>query len=337
MLRIQNHQLVGEGVTFRQTPNVGGALSPRFVVLHYTAGRSLESAVESLCTRKPKDNTSAHIVLGRDGRIVQLAPFNAVTWHAGQSQWAGINGLNQHAIGIEMDNAGPMHREGERIVSWFGKVYPEDDVVQAAHPHGGPTRPWHAYTEVQIARALELCELLVAHYGLSDVLGHEDIARGRKTDPGPAFPLASVRARALGRDADAPARLQVTASTLNIRSGPGAQYAPLAPPLKKGTELQPIEAQDRWSMVAVVGETDLEGWVSNDFISPVPASRSAAPGQVLSRRERSTAPETPVQARAVAAKKVARKTADIPSAPRTTAAKKPTAKSAKPRRIARPR
>lgn len=356
MLRIQNHRLVGDGVTFRQTPNTGGSLLPRYVVLHYTAGRSLAGAVESLCTRKAKDNTSAHIVLGRDGRIVQLAPFNVVTWHAGQSQWNGLNGLNHHAIGIEMDNAGPMHREGDRIVSWFGKAYPEDEVVLAAHPHGGPTRPWHAYPELQIARALELCELLVAHYGLADVLGHEDIARGRKTDPGPAFPLASVRARALGRDADAPIRLLVTASTLNIRGGPGAQYAPLAPPLKKGTELQLIEAQDRWSQVAVVGETDLEGWVSNDFISRVPASRRGAPCAVLSRRERSVAPVAPSRAKAAAqqtAGKAARKAAASPSAARKTTAaaaataaakaaakttaKKPAASKPAARKAARPR
>jgi len=305
MLRIQNHRLVGDDVGFKQTPNVGGALSPRFVVLHYTAGRSLDSSVQSLCTQKPQGNASAHIVLGRDGRIVQLAPFNVVTWHAGVSQWNGLNGLNHHAIGIEMDNAGLLHHEGERFVSWFGKDYPANEVLVAAHRHVGDPQPWHAYTEVQIARALELCELLVAHYGLDDVLGHEDIARGRKTDPGPAFPLAAVRSRALGRGADVQPRLLVTASKLNIRSGPGADFPPVAPALKRGAELLLIEAQDRWSRVAVVGETDLEGWVSNDFIGPVPARRSAAPQDVLSRSERSAAP---ARKRATAKTGTARKT-----------------------------
>lgn len=290
MLRIQNHRLVGDNVSFKPTPNVGGALAPRFVVLHYTAGRSLDSSVQSLCTQKPQGNASAHIVLGRDGRIVQLAPFNVVTWHAGVSQWNGLNGLNHHAIGIEMDNAGLLHREGERFVAWFGKDYPASEVLVAAHRHGGGPQPWHAYTEVQIARALELCELLVAQYGLEDVLGHEDIARGRKTDPGPAFPLAAVRARALGRGTDVQTRLLVTASKLNIRSGPGADFPPVAPALKRGAELLLIEPQDRWSLVAVVGETDLEGWVSNDFVGPVPARRSAAPGPVLSRSQRSVVP-----------------------------------------------
>jgi N-acetylmuramoyl-L-alanine amidase len=318
MLSIQNHRLTGPKVRFQQTPNVGGGLRPSYVVLHYTAGRDVDSSVRSLSTRKPQGNASAHIVLGRDGTIVQLAPFNVVTWHAGVSQWNGVNGLNNHAIGIEMDNAGLLHREGERFVSWFGKTYPADDVLLAAHRHGGGVQPWHAYAEAQIARALELCELLVAHYGLRDVLGHEDIARGRKVDPGPAFPLAAVRARALGRGADVQQRLVVTASSLNIRSGPGAEFDKVAPALKKGAELVLLEPQDRWSHVAVVGVTDLEGWISNDFVAPLPASRSA-PGGVLSRAQRSTAP---VRSRAAAPAKTTRSKTRVATPEKAPAAKK---------------
>ncbi len=309
MLGIQNHRLTGPDVSFRATPNVGGVMRPQFVVLHYTAGRTLESSVESLCTKKPQGNASAHIVLGRDGRIMQLAPFNTVTWHAGVSQWNGINGLNHHAIGIEMDNAGLLHREGERCVSWFGKTYPDNEVVMAEHRHGGGMRPWHHFTEVQIDRALQLCEVLVAHYGLKDVLGHEDIARGRKVDPGPAFPLGAVRARALGRGADVSIRLVVNAASLNIRSGPSAEFPKVAPALKRGAELVLLEPQDRWSRVAVVGATDLEGWVCNDFVLRQPATRSRA--GVLSRTERAmpVAVKASARKRAAPAKKTAAKTA----------------------------
>ena len=287
MLKLKDHRLSGAGVSQQPTPNTGGALRPRFLILHYTAGRDLESSVRSLNTRKPQGNASAHVVIGRDGRIVQLAPFSVQTWHAGVSQWNGINGLNAHAIGIELDNAGRLHQEGDRFVAWFGKAYPPREVVQAAHRHGGGPQPWHAYSEVQIARTLELCELLVAQYGLQDVLGHEDVARGRKTDPGPAFPLTAVRARALGRGMDADPRWVVTASRLNIRSGPAASFDMLGPALPKGTELIRREAQDRWSQVEVVGGTDREGWVSNDFISPAPRPRSAGE-TVLPRSQRST-------------------------------------------------
>lgn len=302
MLKIENHRLSGPGVSQQPTPNTGGVLKPRFVVLHYTAGRDTDSAVRSLCTRKPQGNASAHIVLGRDGRIVQLAPFNVVTWHAGVSNWAGLNGLNPCAIGIEMDNAGLLHREGDRCVAWFGKPYPDSEVLVAEHRHGGGVRPWHAYSEAQIARALELCEALAAHYGIEDILGHEDIARGRKVDPGPAFPLNAVRSRALGRGADVLPRLVVDAASLNIRGGPGAEHPKVAPALKRGTELILLEAQDRWSRVAVVGVTDLEGWVCNDFVA-----RQAVPRSGLTALHRSQRQAPASTARPRTAARAARK------------------------------
>lgn len=270
-LRIESHRLIGEQVSHRETPNRGGALAARYLVMHYTAGRSLESSVETLCTRKPQGNASAHVVLGRDGRIVQLAPFDVVTWHAGVSQWAGLVGLNAYSIGIEMDNAGLLRQVGKQYQSWFGAVYPDNEVTLAAHQPGGSVLPWHAYTEIQIERAVELAELLVAEYGLRDVIGHEDIAPGRKTDPGPAFPLAAVRSRALGREHDAPPRYVVTASSLNIRKGPDAGSERVAAALKKGTEVLLLEARDRWSLVAVANNRDREGWVCNAFIAPADA------------------------------------------------------------------
>lgn len=276
MLHIEDHRLVGDGVSRRDTPNVGGPLQPLFLVLHYTAGSSLESAVQSLCTRKPSGNASAHLVLGRDGHVVQLAPFNVVTWHAGISQWQGYRGLNQCAIGLEMDNAGVLDDIGGRYHTWFRSEVPAADVQHAAQASGGPVRAWHAYTRVQIERALAIAELLASHYGLADVLGHSDIAPGRKIDPGPAFPLAHVRARVLGREDDSLPHYVVTASALNIRTGPDVSYAPAGPALKKGTELLLLQAGSRWSQVEVAGPVDLSGWVNNQFILPagVPARRA---------------------------------------------------------------
>lgn len=295
MLAIENHRLVGDRVTYRVTPNVGGALNARYVVFHYTAGSSAESSVTSLCTRKPSGNASAHLVLARDGSIVQLAPFNVVTWHAGVSQWNGLVGMNNWSIGIEMDNAGSMRQIGNKFVAWFGRAYPDREVMLAEHKHGGGVRPWHAYTEEQIGRALELAELLVAHYRLEDVLGHEDIARGRKQDPGPAFPLSAIRARVLGREEDAPERYVVTASALNIRKGPDATFDTVAPPLKKGTVVAMLEAADRWSKVEVEGQTDVEGWVSNAYI--VKASEATRKrGRSAERRSAVTQPRVATRA-----------------------------------------
>jgi len=295
MLRIEDHRLVGEGVTFRATPNHAGPLRPRYLVFHYTAGRSCASSVESLCTRKPRDNASAHVVVGSDGRIVQLAPFNVITWHAGVSHWDGRIGLNSWSIGVEMDNAGRMERVGEKFVAWFGKEYSASEVMLAEHKHGGGIRPWHVYPQAQLARANQLAELLVHHYALDDVLGHEDIARGRKQDPGPAFPLADIAKRALRRTGDSqatPARFLVNVDSLNIRKGPSASFDIVAPPLVEGVIVQLVQQGQRWSKVEVEGPPRIEGWVNNTFITPM-----VDVGQ-LQQTTRSRAPQTRARRRA---------------------------------------
>ncbi len=263
-MRVRDHVLDGEGVAQRSTPNRGGEISPRYLVFHYTAGRSAESAVAWLCD--PAARASAHLVVARDGGVVQLAPFNVMTWHAGQSHWRGLSGLNAHSIGVEMDNAGRLIQVGAAYRAWFQAEYPAGQVIRARHKNGGEEAHWHAYTEVQIGRALELARLLVQAYRLEDVLGHEDISPGRKVDPGPAFPLENIRSAVLGRAAEGDEVFRVTAEALNIRQGPGIEFPPAAAPLPRGARLRLLEGRDRWSRVEVEGPADLEGWVSNRFI-----------------------------------------------------------------------
>ncbi|MGE3154238.1 MAG: N-acetylmuramoyl-L-alanine amidase [Nitrospiraceae bacterium] len=266
-LTCRDHRLVGPNIAFRDTPNRGGIITPRYLIFHYTAGRSAKDSCDWLCN--PAAQASAHLVVGRDGAITQLAPFNIKTWHAGISHWEGLTGLNEYAIGIEMDNPGRLTKQGDKLTAWFGTTYPSSQAVQAKHKLEPELSWWHTYTEQQIETALDLASLLVKAYGLSDVLGHEDIAPERKRDPGPAFPLESIRSRALGRKVEADERCRVTADSLNIRKGPGTEYEPSAPALRKGTVLLVLEKGARWTKVEVDGQGDLEGWVSNKYIEPV--------------------------------------------------------------------
>lgn len=86
-------------------------------------------------------------------------------------------------------------------------------------------------------------------------------------DPGPAFPMNSIRSYVLGRTDDQPETYRVNATSLNIRSGPGIEYEKVAPPIKNGTEVILLETGDRWSRVEVPGDVDIEGWVSNQYLS----------------------------------------------------------------------
>lgn len=266
-LSIKGSRLVGPGVSFVETPNKGGDLSPRYLVFHYTAGKSAANSIGWLTN--PESQASAHLVVARNGRITQLAPFNVKAWHAGISHWDGLSRLNSYSIGIEMDNAGPLKKVGDKYQAWFGTLYREDQVVYGKHKLDDQPSWWHAYTEVQIRKALELARLLVRHYGLKDVVGHEDIAPDRKRDPGPAFPMEHIRAMVLGREEEERERYEVTASALNIRSGSGVEFPPVADPLTKGTIVALLEKRDRWSKVELLENGDVEGWVRNQFLKKV--------------------------------------------------------------------
>lgn len=201
-MKIEQHRLVQDGssfaVGFRESPNRGGALRPRFLIMHYTAGIGAGGAISWLCD--PQAKASAHFVIARaDGAVTQLVDGNRVAWHAGQSAWNGLQGLNQHSIGIELDNAGKLRREGGKWVNWAKRAVPDDEVVELTHKQETTPAGWHTYSAVQIESAIEVALALHAAYRFEDILGHEDIAPGRKSDPGPAFPLASFASRVLGR------------------------------------------------------------------------------------------------------------------------------------------
>ena len=103
---------------------------------------------------------SAHLLIERDGSVHQFVPFDQAAWHAGVSSWCGRAGCNDFSIGIELE----------------GSVSQQYEAAQYEVLH-----------EVLLA--------LLQHYpGLSigNIVGHSDVASGRKQDPGPFFKWAEV-------------------------------------------------------------------------------------------------------------------------------------------------
>jgi N-acetylmuramoyl-L-alanine amidase len=186
----RNHWL--EGV--EQQPLVaGGELFPRrLLLIHFTEGWA--DCVSVLKERK----LSVHFVIQRTGKIIQCVPCNKVAFHAGTSGWTDpktgkrYTNLNDEAIGIELENCGDLVRDTypSSVPDLGGKKIPR---VTAPHKHGGPVRDWEIFPAAQIAACEMLSKVLVARYTLDDVRGHEDVSKGRKTDPGPAFPLEALR------------------------------------------------------------------------------------------------------------------------------------------------
>lgn len=171
------------------------------LVYHYTASRS-PTGTRSWLTTADEHYVSAHFIVERDGDVWQLAPLTDRTFHAGgaTSKLFGAGGVNERTISIEVMNVGPLvERDGE----WFdlnGKRF-RGAMVCA----GGPPRyrftVWEAYAAPQIAALCNLTNALARVFPIltSDpgrLVGHEDVDPTRKTDPGPAFPWAIVRASA---------------------------------------------------------------------------------------------------------------------------------------------
>jgi len=175
---------------------LGGAVMSvrRFLVVHFTGGWMGESSISSMRSQ----GLSAHLVIDRDGSITQCRPFNKTCGHAGKSKWKDPNtgklytGLNACSIGIEMANCGDLVRATypSTMEEMAGKKIPR---VTAKHKHGGPVRDWEIYPTAQIDSLMSVAKIIVDRYNLDDLIGHEDISRGRKTDPGPAMPMGALR------------------------------------------------------------------------------------------------------------------------------------------------
>jgi N-acetylmuramoyl-L-alanine amidase len=201
-MEIKNNLLFKDNsqVEYIQSPNTNGQsrlIVPSYVIIHYTADSSMEGAIDWF--KNPVAEASAHLVIGRDGRIVQMVPFNQRAWHAGNSSWGNIVGLNSYSVGIELVNAGKLVKKQGNYVNWAGHVIPEDEVIQAIHKNETSPCFWHEYTQAQFDAAIEVSKALVSTYSILEILGHDDIAPGRKTDPGPAFPMSAFTSRVFGR------------------------------------------------------------------------------------------------------------------------------------------
>lgn len=200
-MKIINHVLSGdpeEKISFVKSPNQSSRITPIYLVIHFTAGANLSGAVSWF--QKTEAQASAHLVIDRDGTIVQMVPFNRCAWHAGKSKWGQLEGMNTYSIGIELVNAGKLRRNSKNEwLNWANKIIPEADVTIAKHKDETTEAGWHEYAERQLEVAIKVGSLLHKTYTFTDVLGHDDISPGRKVDPGPLFPMNSFRSMVLGR------------------------------------------------------------------------------------------------------------------------------------------
>lgn len=262
-----------DGVPFVKSPNHSGSITPKFIVMHYTAGYTAESAIATF--KNPSTDVSAHLVLGLDGDWTQMVPFNQKAWHAGPSQYGGFRNLNGHSIGIEIVNYGyikgtpsdPRDRNGRPLV----KERIKEGILWEKHSRvGSGTYGWPVYTEAQLTALDEVVPLLLAQYPIRDIVSHEEIdTRGWKTDPGPAFPMSRYRNLLKSNRTDEEAETYVvTASSLNVRSGPSTDYQAFGV-LRKNEAVTVKARENGWLFISFGEEGAQEdGWISARYAVP---------------------------------------------------------------------
>lgn len=126
----------------------------------------LDAATRQRFPDLAQSRVSAHVLIERTGMVTQFVSFDREAWHAGKSAWRGRPACNGFSVGIELEGTDTLPFEDcqYRVL---------EDIV----------------------RALRRCYPTI---GADAVVGHEHIAPGRKTDPGPAFDWQRLRS-ALGR------------------------------------------------------------------------------------------------------------------------------------------
>lgn len=192
---ITGHKL--DGVPFLPAGTPRRAMKPELLVIHYTA--TVGSAAGVIDYFKT-DKASAHLVVDTEGKITQMVEFNITAAHAGKSVWNGRPSCNGYSIGIEIVNPGPLFKVDAGFIDTTEKKRPyAGQVVEARHKSGVlPYRYWAVYPEAQLRAVTEAAKAICSTYGITAILGHDDIAPGRKIDPGPAFPMAAFVAEVLG-------------------------------------------------------------------------------------------------------------------------------------------
>lgn len=162
-----------DATSYRSTRGFGKR--ERFLIMHYTAA-NFAASVNALT----KGSASAHYLIPacddptyqqagfRESRIFRLVDEKDRAWHAGVSHWAGRDNLNDTSIGIEIVNL-------------------------ATSNAGQFTFPDYESNQIEAVIALAL-DIIARYPDMSpkNIVGHSDIAYGRKSDPGPRFPWRTL-------------------------------------------------------------------------------------------------------------------------------------------------
>lgn len=168
--------------------NTRGEQKVHYIILHYTDTADTNEALSFLRDRERQ--VSAHYVVEKNGRIIQMVKDQYRAWHAGKSYWRGESDMNAASIGIEIVN-------------------------------GGARCGYELFPDKQMKAVATLCHNAMKNHDIpsQNVLAHSDIAPARKIDPDYLFPWRGLAEQGIGAFPEPNEHDYQTAQDVFLRDG----------------------------------------------------------------------------------------------------------------------
>lgn len=280
MIKISDHFI--ESAKKITKLGTGSVITPKRLVLHYTAGSSLKGAIDALEARE----LSYNVLIDKDGSLHQARALNRRSLHAGRSNFKAVSGLengaslNTSSISISFVNLG-FHEHFSGGFWWYtrknGELRPpkvKDVEANKLAPIYSPgnVMHWEPYTDAQISTCEELIEAIMTEYpGIEEIVGHDDISIFGKFDPGPDLPVQAWREK-FGKEGGLGLESQVNSpdGTLNLRERPSYLGGKVIKVLSQGDRVfvRSVSYTRGTSSAALVNVSKgraLTGWASVDI------------------------------------------------------------------------
>jgi len=164
---------------------------PEGAVVHYNAGRFEPQGFLDYMRSK----WYVTFLIDREGHIWQDFPLDEWGHHAGKSRWKNIDvTVNNRFVGIEVMSAGLLKRDEKtkKYRSWWGDPFPLEEVRCSYDDMNIASGCYHRFTATQVDQLMKLIVWLEKNgqgiFKLENVVGHDEVSPGRKSDPGAAMP-----------------------------------------------------------------------------------------------------------------------------------------------------
>lgn len=174
---------------------------PMGAIIHFTAGRSKAGDRDALNTMTfGRKQGYAYFVVSSTGVVMQGHPLDRWGYHAGKSSYEGLGkSISSKLVGIEVCCAGKLENQNNEFKSWFGENYSENEVRYSKSKDNIQEGYYHKFNQLQEDALIKLLVWLKQNnsqvFQYKYVLGHDEVAPGRKNDPGASLSMTMSELR----------------------------------------------------------------------------------------------------------------------------------------------